>query len=93
MKDEHKTDDTTRSREAFAVVGELVMISAALDFQLNRVLIAMLDLGESLMIEPVVATLDQARKVEILRSRANHMSKNDWRTSVGKFCDHVETVF
>lgn len=94
MTDEDKTGGTIARRgEGFAVVGELVMISTALDFQLNRVLIQVLSLGESLMIEPIVATLDPTRKVEILRKRVGHMPKNDWRAHVTAFCDHVEAVF
>ena len=93
MTEPDKSDEERRGREAFAVVGELVMISTALDFQLNRVLMTMLDLGESLLIEPVVATLEPARKVEILKARASHLPKNHWRKNVSKFCDHVDDVF
>jgi hypothetical protein len=88
-----KADEERRSKESYAVVGELVMISTALDVQLNRVLMTVLDLGEHPLIEPVVATLDPARKIEILKARASHMPKNDWRKNVGKFCDHVDAVF
>lgn len=91
--DSDQPAEIERSREAFAVVGELVMLSTALDWQLNRVLVTVLDLGESLMIEPVVATLDPARKIEILKARASHMPKNDWRKHLSKYVECVEAVF
>ena len=81
------------SNESFAVVGELVMISTALDWLLNRVLITMLDLRGALLLEPVVATLDPARKVEILKARAASMPAKDWKKGVQKFCDRVDSVF
>jgi hypothetical protein len=82
-----------RNTEAFAVVGELVMISSALDHLLNNVLIEVLDLGVAPLLEPVVATLDPARKVEILKERAAHITAKDWQKGITKFCDKVESVF
>lgn len=91
------TDPTAKpsdqDRESFAVVGELVMVSTALDFLMDKVLISVLDLGTSLMLPPVVATLDPARKVEILKARARQMPPNQWRKGVLSFCDQVESVF
>jgi hypothetical protein len=89
------TDDkkVSRNAEAFAVVGELVMISSAIDHLLNNVLIAVLDLGTASLLEPVVATLDPARKVEILKERAAHITATDWKKGITKFCDKVESVF
>jgi hypothetical protein len=88
-----KLDEERQSAEAFAVVGELVMTSSLLDSQLNRVLVTMLDFGENPMIESVIATFDPVRKIEILKARASHMPKGDWRKNVGKYCDHVDAVF
>jgi hypothetical protein len=82
-----------RDRETFAVVGELVMLASALDWQLNRILMVVLDLGESLFIEPVVATLDASRKIEILKARVGKMTKNDFRKHLSKYLDQVEAVF
>lgn len=89
------TDDNKASRntEAFAIVGELVMISSAIDHLLNNVLIEVLDLGTAPLLEPVVATLDPARKVEILKERAAHITAKDWQKGITKFCDKVESVF
>lgn len=86
------------NKDAYAVVGELVLISTALDHLLNRVLIAVFDLGvfdlgDALLLESVVAELDPKRKVEILKGRARHISAGDWKKGVIKFCDKVESVF
>jgi len=40
-----------------------------------------------------VGTLDPSRKVKILKERAAHITANDWRKSLMKFCDKVESVF
>jgi hypothetical protein len=93
MTDTDESAGIARGRETFAVVGELVMISTALDFQLNRVLMNVLNLGDNPMIEPVVATLDPARKLEMLKARAGHMPKNDWRKNLLKFVEQTEAVF
>lgn len=45
------------------------------------------------MLEPVVATLDPSRKVEILKVRAAHITAKDWQKGITKFCDKVESVF
>ena len=81
------------NKEAYAIVGELVMMSTALDFLLNRVLIAVLHLGEAPLLEPVIATLDPSRKIEILKNRAAHLTGADWKKGVLKFTDRVESVF
>ena len=86
-------DKAPRNVEAFTVVGELVMISSAIDHLLNNVLIEVLDLGGASLLEPVVATLDPPRKVEILKERAAHITAKDWQKGITKFCDKVESVF
>jgi len=84
-KDDHK--------ETYAVVGELVMISNAIDHALNRVLMAFLNIGDhDIMVEPIVATLDARQKIEILKERAKFIGNNDWKRAVGKYCDQVESV-
>jgi hypothetical protein len=87
-----KKDDQT-NRDFFAMVGELVLISSALDHLINRVLIAVMDLGDAPLLESVVATLEPVRKVEILKQRASHISNETWKKKVTKFCDKVESVF
>ncbi len=93
IKGEKDKARAQRVKENYAVVGELVLMSTGLDFLLNRVLMAVLDLGTSRMIEPVVATLDPTRKLEILKERAAHIANADWKKGVTKFCDKVESVF
>jgi hypothetical protein len=79
-------------REAFAMVGELVLLASALDHQLNHVTIAVLHLEKSPMLEPVVATLDPSRKVEILKARSKHIAQKDWKKSIERYLDKVERV-
>lgn len=93
MSGEKAKRKADRNTEAFAVVGELVMLSTALDHLVNNVLITVLALGTAPMLEPVVATLDPSRKIEILRARAGHMPDNDWKRGVTKFCDKADSVF
>lgn len=87
-----KDGGTDDGRDAYAVVGELVLISSAIDFLSNRLLIVVLDLGDSVMLDAVIATLDTSRKVEILKGRADHMPATEWKRRVTKFCDKVENV-
>ena len=68
-------------------------MSTALDWLLNRVLIAVLHLGSSVFLEPVVATMDTVRKLEILKSRAKHIGKDDWKKGILEFCNQVDSVF
>jgi len=84
---------TDNHKNVFAIVGELVMSSCGIDWQLNRVLIEVLDIGGPLLVEPVVATLDTRLKIEMLKERAKHISQDDWRKGVNKYCDKVEKVF
>ena len=88
-----KKRDKEKNIANYAVVGELVLMSTTLDWLLNRVLIAVLHLGSSVLLEPVVATMDTARKLEILKSRAKHIHKDDWKKGILKFCDQVDSVF
>jgi hypothetical protein len=79
-------------REAFAKIGELVLLASALDHQLNHVAIEVLHLEKSSMLEPVVATLDPSRKVEILKARAKHIAQKDWKKGIEHYLDKVEQV-
>lgn len=80
------------NKDAYAIVGELVLISNALDFQLSEAVISVLNLGNSIMLLPVVMTLDPARKIEILKAHAKHVSKPDWKKGITDFLDQVEHV-
>jgi len=80
-------------RDTYAIVGKLVMLSNAIDHQLNRVLIAVLDLRGSIMIEPAVATLDQRQKIQMLKEHAKYIGSHHWKRAIVKYCATVETVF
>lgn len=84
--------DFERNRDAYASVGELILITNALDYQLATVLIVLLNLGEATMLMPVVMTLDPARKVEILKTHAAHITQKDWKSGITKYLDKVEKV-
>lgn len=77
--------------DTYAIVGELVLISSALDAELNKIVSAALLLGEAPLLLPVIATLDPPRKIEMLRARVSHIHVASWKKPVLQFLDHVET--
>ena len=79
-------------RDAFSHVGEIVLLASALDHQLTHVVIEVLHLTKSPMLEPVVATLDSSRKVEILKGRLRHIKQSGWKKPVEKYLDLIERV-
>jgi hypothetical protein len=81
-----------RFRAAYGVVGELILITTALDYQLNHVLIQVLHLTESPMLESVIATLDMNRKIEMLKARSKHIRQLHWRNSVLSHLDNLERI-
>jgi hypothetical protein len=87
------TDKDDRHKHTYAVVGELVMLSNAIDHQLNQVLMSVLNIAGPLMVEPVVATIDTRLKIEILKERAKHIADKAWKNGVVKYCAKVENVF
>lgn len=80
---------TEEMRNAYAIVGELVLIASALDYQLNRICISVLALIEAPMLEPVIATIDSSRKIEILKIYAAKIADPGWRKGLS---DHVTAV-
>lgn len=85
------TDDPAW-RNALSHVGEIVLLASALDHQLTHVVIELLHLTKSPMLEPVVATLDSPRKLEILKGRAKHIKQAHWKRPIEKYVDLVERV-
>lgn len=79
-------------REAFATVGKLILLANALDDCLNKAMCTVLDLGDAVMLESVVATLEPGRKTEILKEWAKHIRNADWRKGLMRFLDKVEDV-
>jgi transcriptional regulator with XRE-family HTH domain len=83
----------TKFRAAYAIVGELVLIANALDYQLNHVLIEILHLTDSPMLEAVVATLVTANKIEVLKERSKHIAQPNWRKPVTSYLERLERIF
>lgn len=67
---------TERFRAAYSIVGELVLLTSALDHQLNHILIQVLSLTGSPLLEAVVATLDISRKIEMLKARSKYIANS-----------------
>jgi hypothetical protein len=85
--------DPELHRDSYAIVGELVLISNALDYLLAEVLIEVLDLGRSPMLMSVLVTLDPARKIEILKTNAKHIENPGWKKGITSFLDKAERVY
>lgn len=79
-------------KAAYAVVGEIVLLATALDHQLNHVLMQILSLTDSPMLEAVVATLDTARKIEMVKARSKHIAQPAWRKPVVAYIDMLERI-
>jgi hypothetical protein len=86
------TDEEKREREAYALVGELVLIATAVDSVVNRVVIELLNLGSAGLLEPVIATLESNRKIEIIRERANHIGNAQWKAPLKRFAKKAEKI-
>ena len=83
----------TDHRQTYAIVGELVMMANALDFLLNRVVIAAFSLQPTPLLEPVIATIDSSRKIEMLKKRAKLITNLSWKKAMLDFCKTTELVF
>jgi argininosuccinate lyase len=79
-------------KDAYALVGELVLTYTALDRQLNHIVIEVMHLSESPLLEAVVATLDPRQKIEMLKSRAAHIRQQDWKKAVKTHAERLERV-
>jgi hypothetical protein len=86
------SEEEEEAQRAYAIVGELILIASALDNQLNRICISALSLTESPMLEPVVASLDSARKIEILKAYASNLTAMDWKKGLKAHAEAVEVV-
>jgi hypothetical protein len=79
-------------KAAYGVVGELILITTALDYQLNHIMIQVVHLTQSPMLEPVIATLDMNPKIEMLRARSKHIRQLNWRNSVLTHLEKLERI-
>lgn len=80
------------ARRACEIVGELVLIASALDHQLNHICISVLSLVESPLLESVVASIDSARKIEILKAYAGKITAQEWKKAIKAHAEAVEEV-
>ena len=76
-------------RDACAQLGEIILLSTALDYQLTGVVIEVMHLEESPMLETVVATLDSRQKIEMVKARARKLTSPDWQKAL---LDYVVSV-
>ena len=67
-------------------------MATALDFQLNHVLIQVLHLGDSPMLESVVASFDMTRKIEMLKARSRHLAADAWKKPLLEYLDKLERI-
>jgi hypothetical protein len=81
-------------KDAYAKVGELVLLYTTLDQQLNDVIIEVMRLAQSpiRMREALVVTLDPRQKIEMLKSRAAHIRRQGWKKAVKTHADRLERV-
>ncbi|MGX9426413.1 MULTISPECIES: hypothetical protein [Bradyrhizobium] len=79
-------------KNAYATIGEMVLLYTALDHQLNHIIIEVMYLSTSPMLETIVATLDPRQKIEILKSRAAHLRQPNWKKAVKAHADQLERV-
>ena len=87
-----KNAPNTRFRAAYAIVGEFVLLTNALDYQLNHVLIQVLPLADSPLLEAVIATLDTASKIELLKERSTHIAQPNWRKPILSYLEKLERI-
>ncbi|WP_156146780.1 hypothetical protein [Brevundimonas sp. KM4] len=85
-------DEKSVANEAYAVVGEIVLMASALDERLNEVIRLVCSLPPSPFMEPIIGTIDSSRKIEILRNYAGHITASEWKIGLRKLCDQVEKV-
>jgi hypothetical protein len=77
-------------KDACAHIGEIILLSTALDYQLTEVVIEVMHLEHSPMLETVVATLDSRQKIEMIKARARKLSNKDWRKALLDYVDKIE---
>jgi len=84
------------NREMYSTVGELVLLASAIDTQLNTVLIELFSLGNAVLLEPVIATLDPSRKIEMIKAREGFISINNngkkWKDALKQYVKGVEKI-
>lgn len=84
--------ELSSSKHLCESVGEIILLTAAVDDQLNKIVILLLALKNSPMLEPLVATLDIARKIEILKIYGKRIEAQSWSKGFGGHADKIEKL-
>lgn len=80
------------AKRAYAVIGELMLTATMLDHQLNRICILFFSLTQAPMLEPLIASIDTVRKIEVLKLYASKLKKSDWSDNLKKHAKRVEAI-
>jgi hypothetical protein len=86
------TDGQEQDKTFYATVGELVILSTILDDMLNTLLIETFQCGNAVWLPAIIATLDTARKIEILKGDVKMKSHVKISKPIRDFLDKVEAV-
>jgi hypothetical protein len=84
--------EEAKTRRAYETVGELILLTSALEHQLNRILILALPLEDSVLLGSILASIEMTRKIEIIKARMIHISAPSWRSALKKHIDLLEKV-
>jgi hypothetical protein len=84
--------DPEQDKTFYATVGELVILSTTLDDMLNTLLIETFQCGNAAWLPAIIATLDTARKIEILKGQTKAISYATISKPVTDFLNKVEVV-
>lgn len=79
-------------KDACAHIGEIILLSTALDYQLTEVVIEVMHLEKSPMLETVVATIDGRQKIEMIKARARKLTAQDWKKALIDYAEKIEKV-
>jgi len=77
-------------KDACANIGEIVLLSTALDYQLTGLVVEVMHLDHSPMLETVVASLDGRQKIEMIKARARKLTAQDWKKALLDYAEKVE---
>lgn len=82
------------AQRLYAAIGELVLSAAALDHQLNSIVISLFSVEGGPMTFPLIAMIDSSRKIEVVRYRAKLLGERvpDWQKAFDTYLDKVGSV-
>lgn len=79
-------------KDACAHIGEIILLSTVLDYQLTEVVIEVMHLEKSPMLDTVVATIDARQKIEMIKARARKLTALDWKKALLDYVEKLEKV-